>query len=92
MVQVTDMLKDTADPRGTMGYSVDQEKAQDLAETMRRLLNSDMEEWELAIKIYFENIELNQDQEMLIAAWEYLNAGERRAWKLFVEAGCASER
>jgi hypothetical protein len=87
MAKVSDMLRGIDDPMGTIGYIEDQAKAADLAETMRRLLRSDMEEWELAIKIHEENKFLNEDQDLFIAAWRYLNAGERRAWKLFVEAG-----
>ena len=49
------------------------------------ILNEDLFEEDIAFNCYcFNNI---IDGEEMIAAWEYLNPGERRAWREFVRIG-----
>jgi hypothetical protein len=74
MTKVRDMIGDYADPRGSSGWSVPVELAEATAQEMRELLDT----------IYKFNCVLDQD--VHIAAWEYLNAMERAAWTKVVQA------
>lgn len=85
MAKVSDMIGDYADPRGDSGRSVDTDIAIKVAGEMRQILNLDLEEVDIALKAYLFNCGV--DSEELIAAWDHLNAGERRAWREFVRMG-----
>jgi hypothetical protein len=85
MAKVSDMIGDYAEPRGDAGYSVDHEVAMRLASDIRAIMNADREEDLIAASAFLYNSQC--DHEELIAAWEFLNAGERRAWKEFVRLG-----
>jgi glycogen synthase len=82
MAKVAEMIGDHAQPRGNSGYAVDQEHADKLAQEMRRILNLDLEETDIATQVQIYNAEMDQEEQ--IAAWEYLNAGERATWRRFV--------
>lgn len=84
-MKVSEFLKDSHDPRGDLGRSVDIDLALKLAGEMRQILNMDLEEIDLGLKAYLFNASV--DTEEMIAAWEHLNAGERRAWREFVRLG-----
>lgn len=79
------MIGDYAEPRGDLGYSVDHETASQLASDIRTIMNADRDESLIAAAAYSYNRQC--DNEELIAAWELLNAGERRAWREFVRIG-----
>ncbi len=85
MAKVSDMVGDYAEPRGDAGYSVDHDVAIRVAGEIRQILNMDLEEIDIALKAYLFNRSV--DSEELIAAWDHLNAGERRAWREFVRIG-----
>ncbi|HXN96009.1 MAG TPA: hypothetical protein VN879_16005 [Candidatus Acidoferrales bacterium] len=85
MAKVTDMIGDYADPRGDSGRSVDEERAIQLAGEMRQILNRDLEEVDIALEAYLYNCQVDQDE--MIAAWDHLNAMERRAWREYVRIG-----
>lgn len=85
MAKVSDMIGDYAEPRGDLGYSVDHEIAQRLADGMRKVMNADREERLISAAAHLFNSQC--DHEELIAAWGLLNAGERRAWREFVRLG-----
>jgi hypothetical protein len=88
MPKVTDMIGDAAQPRGELGYAVPDHIAQRICGEMRRIMNQDLEECDIAMDAHLFNLECcRHDAEELIAAWEFLNPGERRAWRAFVEMG-----
>lgn len=87
-MKVNEFLKNQAEPRGDSGYSVDPDEALKVSGEMRQILNLDLEEVDIACAAYLFNNEL--DSEVLIAAWEHLNAGERRAWREYVRRGKCS--
>jgi hypothetical protein len=87
MVKVTDMIGDYAHPAGDAGRDVDQVEAMSLANNLRGLLNADLDEDTIAMFVYDRTFVLNEDQDLFIAAWEFLNAGERRAWKIYFDNG-----
>ena len=68
------------------------EAAIDTAHRMRVLLRSDLDEFELADRVCAMNDELNADTELMQAAWQVLNGGERRAWKQFLTLRKEHER
>ena len=74
MAKVNDMIGDYTDPRGNSGWSIDPAIVDSVAHEMRGLLEA----------IYRYNCVADQD--VMIAAWEHLNAMERRAWALVVQA------
>lgn len=86
-MKVSEFLKDSHDPRGSLGVNVDHDVATQIAGQMRQILNLDLEETDIATAAYAYNVELATKQEEFIAAWEFLNAGERRAWREYVRLG-----
>lgn len=84
-MKVSEFLKDSHTPQGDLGRSVDIDLALKLAGEMRQILNMDLEEIDIGVKAYLFNASV--DTEEMIAAWEHLNAGERRAWKEYVRIG-----
>lgn len=84
-MKVSEYLKDSHDPRGNLGVSVDIDIALRIAGEMRQILNMDLEEIDIGLKAYLFNAQVEQEE--LIAAWEHLNAGERRAWREYVRIG-----
>lgn len=86
-MKVSEFLKDSHDPRGNLGVSVDFDVATQIAGEMRQIMNRDLEEIDIGLEAHLYNAK--QDQEELIAAWEHLNAGERRIWREFVRIGKA---
>jgi hypothetical protein len=74
MVKVSDMIGDDDHSGALPGWHIPQEIAENVANEMRELLEA----------IYKYNCVLDQDVQL--AAWGYLNAMERRAWKLVVQA------
>lgn len=82
MTKVSDMIGDYAEPRGDSGYSVDQDHAARLAGEMRQILNRDLDEVDVALEAQLYS--RTTDSEDMIAAWSHLNAGERAAWRRFV--------
>lgn len=85
MAKVSDMIGDYAEPRGDLGYSVDHDTASRLASDIRAIMNADRDESLIGAAAYLYNSQC--DHEELIAAWDLLNAGERRAWREFVRIG-----
>jgi hypothetical protein len=83
MTKVSDMLGHFAEPRGNSGYSVEHEDAVRIVIEMRRIMGMDLDELDVATAAQIYNGSV--DGEEMIAAWELLNAGERRAWRNFVE-------
>lgn len=64
----------------------DAKKGTDLAHSMRLLMNLDLDENEVAKRVAAENARLNRESpELLNAAWNVLNADERRAWKGWID-------
>jgi hypothetical protein len=86
-MKVAEFLKDSHDPRGNLGVSVDFDVATRIAGEMRQIMNRDLEEIDIGLEAHLYNGGV--DQEEMIAAWEHLNAGERRAWREFVRIGKA---
>jgi hypothetical protein len=82
MVKVCEMLG-TDDPLGLLGSSIHPEDAQNMANTMRALLNSDIWEDEKERAVFVLNSELSL--EMQSAVWRFLNSKERRAWKAYLD-------
>jgi hypothetical protein len=74
MTKVSDMIGDFAHPAGEGGRDVAQDLAESVAGEMRELLDV----------IYKFNCVCDPD--VMIAAWDYLNAGERAAWARVVYA------
>lgn len=74
MAKTSDMIGDFAHPAGKAGRGVDMDRILALATEMRDLLEA-IYRWNCVV-----------DQEELVAAWEYLNAGERAAWHKVCEA------
>jgi hypothetical protein len=85
MAKVSDMIGDAAEPRGNLGYAVDHDTATRIASDMRAIMDADRDELLIAAAAYTYNIQC--DHEELIAAWEFLNPRERRAWREFVRLG-----
>lgn len=85
MTKVSDMIGDYAEPRGNLGYSVDHDIAARIAGEMRQIMNMDLEEIAIGLKAYLFNTQVETEE--MIAAWELLNPGERRAWREFVRIG-----
>lgn len=83
MTKVSDMVGHFAEPRGDSGYSVDHDIAMRIVVEMRRIMSMDLDELNLATAAQIYNGSV--DGEEMIAAWGILNAGERRAWRNFVE-------
>lgn len=86
-MKVSEFLRDSHDPRGNLGVGVDHDVATAIAGQIRQILNLDLEEADIATAAYIYNSELATKQEEFIAAWEFLNPGERRAWREFVRLG-----
>lgn len=86
-MKVSEFLKDSHDPRGSLGLDVDHDVATAIAGQIRQILHLDLEEADIATAAYIYNSELATKQEEFIAAWEFLNPGERRAWREFVRLG-----
>ena len=84
MAKVHDMIGDYAAPHGDMGMSVDHETATRIAGEIRERLRA-----ACAVAVAYD---AECDHDGLIAAWEHLNAGERRAWKELVSCGHACKR
>jgi hypothetical protein len=76
------MIGDFAEPRGDSGYSVDTDVALRIAGEMRQILNRDLEEIDISLEVTLYNCQI--DAEEMIAAWEFLNSGERRAWTQYL--------
>lgn len=72
MTKVRDMIGDYSDPLGDQG--VDSDLAISIANEMRTMLET----------IYRFNCVCGSDE--MLAAWRHLNAMERSAWKLCVQA------
>lgn len=85
MAKVSDMIGDYCDPRGNSGFAVDHDIAARIAGDMRQIMCMDLDEIDIGLKAYLFNIEIEQEE--MIAAWELLNPGERRAWREFVRLG-----
>jgi hypothetical protein len=77
MVQVTEMIGDCYLPEGFR-----REIATRLAQDMREIMNADREEVLIAasVRLYESQCDSNEK----LAAWGYLSASERRAWKGFL--------
>lgn len=72
-----------ADPLGELGSSIHPEDAQNTADLMRATLNADLWEDEKVETVYLLNHDFGN--EMLSAAWHFLNSRERRAWKAYLD-------
>ena len=81
-MKVQDLIGNYTDPRGEAGRDVPTELAEAMASDMRLLLESDLDEVSMShqVRIYSRNM----DQDLFVAAWEFLNAMERRAWRAYV--------
>lgn len=77
MVQVAEMIGDCYLPEGFR-----REIAKRLAEDMREIMNADREEVLIAAAARLYDSQC--DSEEKLAAWGFLNAPERRAWKNFL--------
>ena len=84
-MKVSEYLKDSHDPRGDLGATVDHDTATAIAGQIRQIMARDLEEVDIGLEAFLYNNTLDADQ--FIAAWEFLNPGERRAWKAFVTIG-----
>ena len=80
-MKVSDYLRDYVDPRGPVS-EVDHEIAVQCAGHMRQIMNRDLEEVDIATEA--ELFAIGTDSEVMMAAWDHLNPGERAAWKKFV--------
>lgn len=87
MAKVSEMIGDFAAPQGEGGRAVPWEVANRIAGEIRQVMNEDLSEEDMAVQAYCLNIYLQRDQDELIAAWDLLNARERRAWKELVRLG-----
>lgn len=85
MTKVAEMIGDAAQPRGTLGFAVDHDTAMQLVRDIRSIMTADREESQVAAAAYLYNGQCDHDE--LIAAWELLNPGERRAWREFCRLG-----
>lgn len=85
MAKVAQMIGDFAPAAGEAGRGIDHEVASRLAGEMRQILNRDLEEADIALEVYLYHLTLDQDE--YIAAWEHLNAMERRGWRIYCGMG-----
>ena len=81
MTRVSEMIGDYAHPAGEVGRDVDQAHARLIADCMRDVLNKDLPEEAIAVLVHGFCAKLSTD--LYVAAWDFLNAGERRAWKAY---------
>lgn len=81
MTKVADMIKGYGDPRGNLGYS-DIGHGIKVAGEMRRILNLDLDEVDIATQIEIYHSTLSNED--LLAASLHLNAGERSSWRMFL--------
>jgi hypothetical protein len=88
-MKVSEYLKDYADPRGS-AVSHDIDAAILVAAQMRGILNQDLEEIDIAQAVFGFNNAIDNDE--MMAAWDHLNAGERRAWREYYERGKYANR
>lgn len=79
MPLVKDMLSGYGVPQGDLGRSTDHDTAVGIATEVRRILNLDLDEIDIATQVQIYNAEV--DAEQMMAAWDHLNAGERAAWR-----------
>ena len=89
MAKVSDILKNAHDPRGGTYLGVPHETAMTICQRVRGVLALDINEEDLSRHIFEFNAELNRlyHSDELIAAWSFLNAPERRAWKQYCAQG-----
>lgn len=82
MAKVADMLGDYTDPIPDSAYQVPWEIANRIAAQRRLILNRDLDESDIALEIKLYSRSLTNDEYM--ASDLYLNAGERRSWRDFL--------
>ena len=90
-MKLSDLIGDYAHPAGEGGRDVPQEDAIKMANHMRWHLNfnfeRDLNEEDVCRQVYWFDKILNREQDLYLAAWEHLNAFERRAWKECTQVG-----
>lgn len=78
MVKACDMIGDIYLPADTS-----REVARGIAGEMRQILNRDLDEVDIAFEATLFDRQINREH--MLAAWGYLDASERRAWKIFLD-------
>jgi hypothetical protein len=78
MSKVSELKGDSYLPEG-MSRGV----ALKMAGEMRQILNRDLEESDIALEVTLYEVTMTNEEKL--AAWGYLDAGERRAWKNFLD-------
>lgn len=76
-MNVTELKGDMYLPAG-----VSREVALKIAGEMRQILNRDLDEVDIALEVTLFEDQI--ESEIKLAAWGYLDASERRAWKNFI--------
>ena len=79
-------------PKGDMGKNVSVDKARETATRMRAVLEADLDETDMAIKVADLHDELNKDSDLYVAAADQLSSKERASWKRVLAFAKARER
>jgi hypothetical protein len=79
-------------PKGDMGKSVSVDKARETATRMRAVLEADLDETDMALKVADLHDELNKDSDLYVAAADQLSSKERASWKRVLAFAKARER
>jgi hypothetical protein len=79
-------------PKGDMGKSVSADKARETATRMRAVLEADLDETDMALKVADLHDELNKDSDLYVAAADQLSSKERASWKRVLAFAKARER
>lgn len=78
MTKVCEILGDLYLPA-----DISREVATRIAGEMRQILNRDLEEIDIALEVTLYKCQTDPNE--MLAAWGYLDAPERRAWKNFLD-------
>lgn len=79
-------------PKGDVGKSVSVDKARETATRMRAVLEADLDETDMALKVADLHDELNKDSDLYVAAADQLSSKERASWKRVLAFAKARER
>jgi hypothetical protein len=70
------------EPQDVLGYSVDYSTAPKISGEIRRILNLDLDEIDIATQVQIYDSSLSNEDRL--AASSLLSPAERRAWQMFV--------
>jgi hypothetical protein len=72
----------SGEPEDNLGYSVDYKTAPRISGEIRRILNLDLDEVDIATQVQIYDSSLSTEDKL--AASLLLSPGERRSWQMFV--------